>query len=135
MSSAAAAHRDVLALRLMVLQKAGNWQKAQAAAAHLVTLEPTDPGWTIALAYATRRADSIERAQEILRDARITYPEEALIHFNLACYACQLGQLDEAREYLHAAFSLDSSMKKQALEDEDLKVLWPEISKHKSKTP
>jgi len=128
---AAATHRDVLALRLIVLQKAENWSKAQDTAARLTLLEPTDPGWTIALAYATRRADCIEQAQEILRDAKVLHPGEALIHFNLACYACQLNHLDDARESLRAAFALDSNLRSQALKDADLKVLWPEIQEQK----
>jgi len=129
LSPEAGAHRDVLALRLMVLQKAGNWSKAQDTAARLTLLEPADPGWAIALAYATRRADGIERAQEILRDARTLHPDEALIHFNLACYACQMGRLEEARESLQAAFALDSDLRAQARSDADLKSLWPEIEK------
>jgi len=132
-SPVGAAHRDVLVLRLIVLQKAENWSKAQAVAARLALLEPGDPGWTIALAYATRRADCIERAQDILRDAKIVHPQEALIHFNLACYACQLGRLEDARESLRAAFSLDSNLRAQALKDGDLEVLWPEIREQKSK--
>lgn len=131
LSPAAAKQRDVLALRLMVLQKAGNWLKAQSIAAHLVSMEPSDPGWTIALAYATRRAECIERAQQILRDAIVVHPDEGLIHFNLACYACQLGHLDEARACLRAAFALDASLRKQAREDIDLQPLWPEIDDDK----
>ncbi len=77
-SPASADTRNVLALRLLVLQKAENWLKAQTAAARLVTLEPTDPGWSIALAYATRRADCIERAQAILHDAMIAHPGRPL---------------------------------------------------------
>jgi len=132
-SPAAADTRNVLALRLLVLQKAENWPKAQATAARLVTMEPTDPGWSIALAYAMRRAECIERAQAILRDAMIAHPGDALIHFNLACYACQLARIDEAREYLRNAFALDIDLRSQAMKDPDLQVLWPEISAQKAK--
>lgn len=132
-SHASADTRNVLALRLLVLQKAENWPKAQITAARLVTMEPADPGWRIALAYATRRTECIERAQVILRDALIVHPGNALIHFNLACYACQLAQFDEAREHLRNAFALDAELRPQALEDTDLQVLWPEIHKQKAK--
>jgi Flp pilus assembly protein TadD len=132
-SLAAADTRNVLALRLMVLQQAKNWPKAQITAARLVTTEPADPGWSIALAYATRRAECVERAQAILRDATLVHPGNALIHFNLACYACQLAQLDDAREHLRKAFALNAKLRSQALEDVDLQVLWPEIREQKTR--
>ena len=36
-----------------------------AAASHLVKVEPEEAGWWINLAYATRRAESVEKAETI----------------------------------------------------------------------
>lgn len=52
---------------------------------------------------------------------------EPMIHFNLACYQCQLGDLDGARQRLHRAIELCSDLRLLALEDEDLKPLWDSL--------
>jgi len=49
------------------------------------------------------------------------------IRYNLACYLCQLGDLESAKGYLKRAFEIDSSWRLQALEDEDLKPLWDSL--------
>jgi Tfp pilus assembly protein PilF len=75
------------------------------------------------LAYATRRVDSIEAARVILLDALAKHPEAAIIHYNLACYDCQLGHLDSAKQFLARAVELSPGYKRIALEDDDLKPL------------
>ena len=51
------------------------------------------------------------------------------MRYNLACYECQLGRLDQARAWLRKAFDLGdpAEMQAQALRDPDLQPLWPEI--------
>jgi hypothetical protein len=60
---------------------------AAVVASHLVKVEPEEAGWWINLAYATRRCESIEKAETILLRARELHHNNALIEFNLACYA------------------------------------------------
>jgi Tfp pilus assembly protein PilF len=52
------------------------------------------------------------------------FPNEPLIHYNLGCYACQMGNLDAAKQHLKRAFNLQPKMRFMALDDEDLKPLW-----------
>jgi len=51
------------------------------------------------------------------------------MRYNLACYACQLGRLEEAvlclKQVLAQAGKKD--MRQLALEDPDLKLLWEQI--------
>ena len=89
--------------------------------------EPDNPEWPVQLAYATRRATSIEAAKEILLNAESKFPKEAIISYNLACYECQLRELKKAKNYLKKAFEIDLNWRKAALEDEDLKPLWNAI--------
>jgi Tfp pilus assembly protein PilF len=79
---------------------------------------------TISLAYATRRAESIQAAKEILLNAEPRFPKEAVIEYNLACYFCQTGDLQNAKNYLKKAFKIDLNWRMAALQDEDLKLLW-----------
>jgi len=99
----------------------------QAAAKQLLALEPTEPQWAIALAYATRRAESIDQARLILMEALDRHPLEPLIHYNLACYDCQLGDVPSAKEFITRALRLKPSMGVMALEDEDLEPIWASL--------
>src|SRR2546425_128141 len=59
------------------------------------------------------------------------FPSQPMIAFNLACYACQLGRLEEAREWLRKAMDLgdEKEIKTRALDDPDLEPLWANIGK------
>ena len=78
-------------------------------------------------ADATRRADSIQAAKEILLNAESMFPKEAIIRYNLACYCCQLGEIENAKDYLKKSFEIDSTWRLQALDDEDLRPLWDSL--------
>ena len=51
------------------------------------------------------------------------------MRYNLACYECQLGRLEQAKHWLEQAFKLSDpkKMRLMALEDPDLELLWREI--------
>jgi hypothetical protein len=59
------------------------------------------------------------------------FPQESFMRYNLACYACQLGLLEEAKLWLEKAFEIsdEKKMKPMALEDSDLEPMWKEIGK------
>ena len=80
----------------------------------LAEFQPNDIQWTVSLAYSTRRADSIQGAKQILSNAESRFPKEAIIKYNLACYCCQLGEIENAKNYLQKAFEIDSTWKLQA---------------------
>jgi tetratricopeptide (TPR) repeat protein len=64
---------------------------------------------------------------EILQSAEAKFPREAAIPYNLACYYCQLKELEKAKRYLKKAFEIDLNWRKAALSDEDLKPLWDSL--------
>ena len=99
----------------------------QEVAKRLAEFQPHDIQWTISLAYATRRAESIEAAKEILMQALQRHPDEAMVHFNLGCYASQLGDLTLAKAHLKRAFVIEPKCRLMALDDPDLKPLWAQI--------
>jgi hypothetical protein len=84
-------------------------------------------------AYALRRVPggSIQKAWDILRPAFDKFPKEFLIAYNLACYACQMKDLDEARLWLQRATAISGkqNVTKMALADSDLETLWNELRK------
>jgi tetratricopeptide (TPR) repeat protein len=115
---------EVLAVRLAIYQGLKKWELMQQIAKRLAEFQPDDIPWTISLAYATRRADSIQAAKEILLNAEPKFPKEAIIKYNLACYFCQMGDIQKAKDYLKRAFEIDLNWRMAALDDEDLRPLW-----------
>jgi tetratricopeptide (TPR) repeat protein len=89
-------------------------------------------GW-IHQAYALRRmkGGSVKAAWDALLPAADKFPSQPMIAFNLACYACQLGRLEEAREWLRKAIDLgdEKEIKTRALDDPDLEPLWANIGR------
>jgi tetratricopeptide (TPR) repeat protein len=118
---------EVLAVRLTIYRGLKKWELMQQIAKRLKEFEPDNIQWTISLAYATRRAYSIDTAMEILLNAEAKFPKEAAIPYNLACYYCQRGEIEKAKRYLRQAFEIDLNWRKAALEDEDLKPLWDSL--------
>lgn len=124
-------HPDVLEVRWLVCAEQKDWSGALVAARALTERAPDRPTGWLHFAYALRRVPEggLQRAWEALRPAYDKFPNEPIIAFNLACYACQLGRLAEARKWLKTALAVGDAqkLKQMALEDGDLKPLWPEI--------
>jgi lipopolysaccharide biosynthesis regulator YciM len=117
----------VLATWLEVYQRWQKWSEASSVAMHLAEMEPEESNWPVALAYAVRRSRGLVFAQEVLVQAGEKFPDCATIHFNLACYAAQLGNLNEARLRLRRAIQLDQGFAALAKTDPDLKPIQAEV--------
>lgn len=81
---------------------------------------PEEAQWWVMDAFATRRQDSIEGAREILLKGLALHYDDALIRYNLGCYACVLKSFGECIDFLKEAVRRDEQFKLMALEDEDL---------------
>ena len=117
----------VLVVWLEVYQRWQKWAEAEAVATRLLEVEPEEPNWLVALAYAIRRGRGLVFAHEVLLQAGDKFPNCGTIQFNLACYAAQLGQLDEARRRLGRAIQLDKGFAAMAKTDPDLEMIRKEI--------
>jgi Flp pilus assembly protein TadD len=116
--------QEVLSARLDLYMTAKKWDMAAAVASHLVKVEPEEAGRWVNLAYVRRRTESVERAEAILIRGRDLHHDNALIEFNLACYASVTGRFEEAKVRLRHAIETDKEIRRLALDDEDLKPLW-----------
>ncbi len=115
---------EVLAVRVGIYRALEAWPLMQVVARQLALDAPDKPDWTVAWAYATRRADSLDAARLILVNAVERLPGVAVFAFNLACYEAQLGDIGSAKKHLSRAIELRGDLRLRALEDEDLKALW-----------
>jgi tetratricopeptide (TPR) repeat protein len=120
---------EVLTVRIQIYRALQKWELMQTVGKQMALFDPDEPQWTVSWAYATRRCDSIAAARLILLDAVERLPNVAIFHYNLACYDCQLGSLEEAKARLARAFELKEKLRPAALEDEDLKPLWDSLGR------
>jgi tetratricopeptide (TPR) repeat protein len=118
---------EVLQVRVDIYHALKKWDLLQPVAKKLALFDPQNSQWWISWAYATRRVDSIEAARLILVNALEAISNEAMIHFNLACYECLLGNVEEARSRLTKAITLDSELRLMALQEKDLEPLWDAV--------
>lgn len=131
LTAAARAQPEVLELEWSLHAEVLDWGAACAAAERLIAVAPDRSlGW-IHRAYALRRlpGGGLSQAWDALRPAHDRFPDHPLIAYNLACYASQLGQLDQAWEWITRALARGRRVEilGMALNDPDLAPLWPRL--------
>ena len=126
-------HLDVLEMRWTLAVHGQNWAEALAVAERELQTDAADAGGWLHRAYALRRMENggLAAAWAALLPAADKFPAEPVIPYNLACYACQMAQLDDARQWLRRAQKIGGreAIQKMALADDDLQPLWPEMKK------
>jgi len=130
-SAAQQQHPAVLDTRWMICAHEKRWNDAlEFAQAELAAAPGSCSGW-LHQAYALRRVPGggLSQAWDALLPAVEKFPGEPVVAYNLACYACQMQQLDLARLWLQRAIKISGkeTIRKMALADDDLKPLWQEI--------
>ena len=136
LSPSAQAHPLVLQALWQLHAHQHRWALAHTVAEALVQTFPGDVNGWVHRAYAARRKEGggLQAAWDALRPAVDLFPDETIVPYNLACYACQMGNLDAARHWLGRAREVASkhkaceSLKQMALADSDLAPLREEIS-------
>jgi tetratricopeptide (TPR) repeat protein len=105
-----------------------HWKSLISNAQELVRLAPTqERGW-IGWAFALRELGEIAEAKAVLLEAEPHHgTDSAVLHYNLGCYHCLLGEFNEARTRLQTAFKMHPPFQAAALEDRDLERMWNEL--------
>jgi predicted Zn-dependent protease len=122
-------HPLVLMVRWKVCARAGQWHLAVNIAQAVLDLEPEKPfGW-IHRAFALHELRRTQEAWDGLLPVAEKFSDEPLIPYYLACYACRLGRLSEARSWLAKAFEAGDrdQVRSMALHDPDLEPLWNQL--------
>jgi Tfp pilus assembly protein PilF len=117
------ARPDVLKVRVEVCRALESWEMMAEVSNHLRKIEPDEVEHPLNMAHATRRFKSESEAADILSLALRRYYDDALVRYNLACYWCVMGRVEEAREMLEMACRKDVSLRESAETDEDLAAL------------
>ncbi|HOW65543.1 MAG TPA: tetratricopeptide repeat protein [Candidatus Paceibacterota bacterium] len=103
-----------------------NWDACVHLAELLIEAAPDQPAGWIHRSYSLHEMKLTQAAWDKLLPAVNRFPKECIIPYNLACYACQLGHLDTAREWLEKAMKLGDAKRitAMAMTDPDLRPLW-----------
>ncbi len=121
-------HPDVLEVRFAIAAKAKQWTECMELAAALLDLAPDRPTAWINCAFTLHELKQTQDAWNALYTVRDRFPDVPTIPYNLACYACALGRLEDSRQWLQKALAVGGTRyQRLALEDADLKPLWAEI--------
>jgi len=125
--------KPVKQLRVEILGRLKRWGEAAELCLPMLESEPSELFWWIQGAYTVRRSESIEAAELILRRALAHHPPDNLLLYNLACYACVQGRMEEARDFLNQAIlGNPETVVPMSLKDEDLVALRPWILKREA---
>ena len=122
-------HPVVLMLRWEVCAAAKKWDACVDLATTLTRLLPDEARWWVNLGNSLYFGGQTQSAHDCVKPVLNRFPKNPALRYNLACYACQLGRLEEAKGWLENAFALDpdKKLKQAALDDPDLKPLWESL--------
>jgi tetratricopeptide (TPR) repeat protein len=87
------------------------WQAAQS--------NPENIGTWLALGWCYKRTGKLDRAIESLEEALSVEPNDALVHYNLACYWALAKNKRQALNYLRKAFALEEDYRSLVAEESD----------------
>ncbi len=119
----------VLLARIELHLADGNWAALVTAARLAARADPAQERAWIGWAFGQRRLTALPDARAVLIEGETHHgATSALLHYNLACYDCQLGDLPGARARLQRAFQLAREFRVLALADPDLLSLRAEIA-------
>ncbi len=123
------AHPLVLKVRYEVYSAAKRWDGAVEIAKTVARLLPDNPWGKVHLAFALHELKRTQEAYDTVRPVVDQFPQDWQMRYNLACYCCQLGNLQEAMEWLRKAIELAGAkdIRQLALDDNDLQPLWLRI--------
>ncbi len=124
-------HPAVLESRWRSLADQKQWESALAVACLRARTAPNEPDGWIEQSYALHEMRRTREAVAVLLPLIKRFPAVSTIPYNLACYACQLGDQPLANKWLEKAVKIRGreEIKALALKDQDLKPLWPEIGR------
>jgi tetratricopeptide (TPR) repeat protein len=115
---------EVLRVRIDLHMEAKQWDTVVKLAGQLAETAPADEQVWISWAYALRELQLIKDAEVVLLRAEKDFGHKsAILHYNLACYACLQGCHEEANKRLKRAIRLDKRFEDEWAEDPDLKAL------------
>jgi predicted Zn-dependent protease len=122
-------HPAVLEIRWQICAKAKDWAEALNIASALVQLLPEHPSGWVHRSFSLHELKRTAEARDNLLRVVDKFQDDPVMRYNLACYECQLGRLEQAKNWLEKALQLGDpkKIKDMARQDPDLQPLWNQI--------
>jgi predicted Zn-dependent protease len=122
-------HPEVLHVTWQVHAQEKSWERCLEVAQRCITASPQLSQGYIHRSFALHEMKRTREAWDQLQPQARRFADEPIVAYNLACYACQLGNLKAARQWLRRATKLGGADKitAMALRDQDLKPLWNKL--------
>lgn len=117
---------EVLLFRSRLYNAAEQWELMEAVSKQVAKVAPADPEGWIQWGNALRFQERFKEASQVAIKALRIHPEESHIMYNLACFHCLMGELEESRCILKRALKLNPKLRESALDDPDLERVWTE---------
>lgn len=99
---------ECAALRGSILRERDDFKGAIPFFEAALQLRPGDLLATLGIGWCQKRVGRVDLAAQAYVDALKVNTNEAVLHYNLACYLSLLGRADEAVESLRRAFRIDA---------------------------
>jgi predicted Zn-dependent protease len=114
---------DILELRVLILLRAREWERALEVSRKLCKIRPEANGGYIHSAYCLHELGHTEEARAMLLSGPPSLTQEPTYHYNLACYESVLGNMEAAQAHLDTSISIDKRFREFARSDPDLKAI------------
>jgi predicted Zn-dependent protease len=114
----------VIAMRIRALLHLKRWEESAQLAERALNNYPEENEFTVQRAFALHKMRKGDEAIQVMLSAPEWIRRTGILHYNLACYEAQLGDLKTARQCIRAAIELNVAFKKSARKDPDLQRLW-----------
>lgn len=98
---------ECAALRGSILREKNAFPEAIPYFEAALRLRPGDLLATMGLGWCQKRVGHVDLAAKTYTDALKVHPNEAILHYNLACYLSLLGQAKESVDALRRSFRID----------------------------
>jgi len=122
-------HPDALEVRFAIYSRSRKWDACMDIAAALLGVAPERPTAWINSATVLHALNETRAAWDTLYNVMERFPKMPLIPYNLACYACVLGRMDDSLKMLERAVAVGGKeMQEMAQEDPDLRPIWSQIA-------
>ena len=108
-----------------VLAHDKRWNDAVEIAGELVKIAPNRVNGWVNQSYSLHELGRTREALDALKAVVARFPKDSIVPYNLACYACQLGDEIAAQNWIMMAARLrpKEEIREMGLEDPDLKPL------------
>jgi predicted Zn-dependent protease len=118
-------HPEVLMVRWQIQAARHDWEAAIKTAQTLTQVAAEEAWGWVHLAFALHELKRTDEAWNTLHPIAARFPQDFLIRYNLACYACQLGRTTVAEDWLQqaAAIAGRAPIAQMAQDDPDLAPL------------